>query len=432
MACPSLRYNRFLGLIAFCLFLAACASQAELAAVVTATAAQPTASLESSSPPTMPAPTTAPTSTATPISIDTPTTIPTVTPTPSLTPTVTAIPFPCPTPRFMLHLFDRAGALPLDVSMDRAHFADDGDIFIAVENWVGLVILSEPFDVADPRAINVAGFVQWPDLPTISDIAARDNLVFLAAGSQLVVANAAHACWLTPLATAEFSFPVQDIELEGNRLYVGGIADDQLHLEVLNLDVLPAIERLDSLTLPPAIWSVVGEQLLTYDRQSGVVTVTDVSNGGAAQTSDVPLPLDPAWRFFGPPQLVDNTLSLLVIDKGLGSIIGLLESEPTAHWREVPIEFAIEGHMAQVDRIFIFSNWGDAGSNSSTVWTGARDEQDPLREISLYPHYPVHHYYAISDSVIFAFSDYSLIVIDLTAPEGQEIVRTYPLRGRLD
>ena len=207
MACPSLRYNRFLGLIAFCLFLAACASQAELAAVVTATAAQPTASLESSSPPTMPAPTTAPTSTATPISIDTPTTIPTVTPTPSLTPTVTAIPFPCPTPRFMLHLFDRAGALPLDVSMDRAHFADDGDIFIAVENWVGLVILSEPFDVADPRAINVAGFVQWPDLPTINDIAARDN---------------------------------------------GSIADDQLHLEVLNLDVLPAIERRDSLTLPPA------------------------------------------------------------------------------------------------------------------------------------------------------------------------------------
>ena len=89
----------------------------------------------------------------------------------------------------------------------RAHFADDGELFIAVENWVGLVILSEPFDVADPRAINVAGFVQWPDLPTINDIAARDN---------------------------------------------GSIADDQLHLEVLNLDVLPAIERRDSLTLPPA------------------------------------------------------------------------------------------------------------------------------------------------------------------------------------
>ena len=168
----------------------------------------------------------------------------------------------------------------------RAHFADDGELFIAVENWVGLVILSEPFDVADPRAINVAGFVQWPDLPTINDIAARDN---------------------------------------------GGIADDQLHLEVLNLDVLPAIERRDSLTLLPAIWSVVGEQLLTYDRQSEAVTITDVSNGGAGQTRDVPLPLDPAWRFLGPPQLVDDTLSLLVIDKGLGSIIGLLESEPTVY-----------------------------------------------------------------------------------------------------
>jgi hypothetical protein len=329
----------------------------------------------------------------------------------------------------MLHLFDQAGALPLDVSMERAHFADDGELFIAIENWVGLVSLSEPFDVADPRAINVAGFVQWPDLPTINDIAARDNLVFLAAGSQLVVANAAHACWLTPLTTAEFPFPVQDIELEGSRLYVGGIADDQLHLEVLNLDVLPTIERRDSLTLPLAIWSVVGEQLLTYDWHSEVVTVTDVSNGGAGQTRDVPLPLDPAWRFLGPPpQLVDDTLSLLVSDKGLGSITGLLESEPTALWREVPIEFAIEGHIAQVDRTFIFSNWGDAGSNTSTVWTGARDEKGPLREISLYPHYPVYHYYAISDDVVFAFSDYSLIVLDLTALEGQEIVRTYPLR----
>ena len=424
----SSRCLRFLGLGTFCLFLVACAGQAELAAVVTATVTQPAASPEVA-PPTVAAPTTAPTFTAIPTAIDTATPIPTAILTPSLTPTAMATPFPCPTPRFMLHLFDRAGQLPLDVSMERARFADDGELLIAVENSVGLVIRSEPFDVADPRAINVAGFVEFPDLPTINDIAARDNFVFLAAGSQLVVANAAHACWLTPLATTEFPFPVQDIELEGNHLYVGGIADDQLHLEVLNLDALPTIERLDSLTLPPAIWSVVGEQILTYDRQSEVVTVTDVSNGGAAQTRDVSLPLDSAWRFFGPPQLVDDTLSVLVIDQGLGSITGLLAPEQTVLWREVPTEeYAIEGHTAQADRIFIFSNWGDAGSNTSTVWTGIRDEQDPLREISLYPHFPVHHYYAISDDIVFAFSDYSLIVLDLTAPAGQEIVRTYPLR----
>jgi hypothetical protein len=34
--------------------------------------------------------------------------------------------------------------------------------------------------------------------------------------------------------------------------------------------------------------------------------------------------------------------------------------------------------------------------------------------------------------VVFAFSDYSLLVLDLDAPEGQEIVRTYPLRWGLD
>ncbi len=365
---------------------------------------------------------------ATPIATSTVTA--SATPLPPQTPTAT--PLPCPTPLFMLHLYDRARPLPLDVSMQRAHFADDGQLFVTVENWVGVVLMTEQFDVTDPGAIDVAGFVQLPDLPPINDIAARDNLVFVSAGSSVLVVNAAHACWLTPIATVEFPFTVQSIELEEDRLYVGGIADEQLHIEVLNLSTLPIIDRLGNLTLDPVIWSVVGEPLLTYDERSATVTVLDVSNLEAVTTRPVALPLEPAWQSIGEPQLVDDALSLLVWDKGLGSFSGLLEPEATIVWHEMPYYFPLENHTAQKDALFVISNWGDAGSNSSSVWVTKRDNQDALMEISLYPHFPVYHYYAISDDIVFAFSDYSLIVIDLTAPVGQEIVRTYPLRGRLD
>ena len=315
--------------------------------------------------------------------------------------------------------------------MAEAHFTFDPprSLFIAIENWVGQIALRDPVGVKNKYDIEVVGFVETPRLSTISDIAVRDDVAYLVGDSQLVIMTAAYDCYWFPITTATLPFAPQDVELEGDRLYVGGISDGELLIEAFNLAALPAVESLGSLALPPALWSVVGDQLLTYDEQRATVTVTDVADLGAVTTRDVPLPLDPAWQLIGRPQLVDDTLSLVVIDKGVGSIAGLLEPEPTLAWHELPPYYSPGGsHTAQANTLFVVFTWADADRYNSSVWVSMRDKPGPLKEIPLYPHYPVHHYYAISDDIVLAFSDYSLIVLDLTAPEGQVIVRTYPLR----
>ena len=316
-----------------------------------------------------------------------------------------------------------------------AHFAFDPphSLFIAIENWVGLIDLQDLLNVEAKQDIDVVGFVKTPQLPIIRDIAVRDDVAYVVGGYQLVIMTAAFDCYWFPITSTTLSFAPQNIELEGERLYVGGIADGELQIEAFNLAALPVVESLGSFALPPAIWSVVGDQLLTYNEQRATVTVTDVTDLEAVTTRDVPLPLDPAWQLIGRPQLVADALSLVVIDKGLVSITGLLMPEPTVVWHELPTYYSpIGSHTAQATTLFVAFSWADANRYNSSVWVSTRDEQVPLREISLYPHFPVFHFYAIRDDLVFAFSDYSLIVIDLTAPVGQEIVRTYPLRGRLD
>lgn len=356
-----------------------------------------------------------------------------VPPTPRLTPV------PCPTrspDAYVPLMWERSGPLPLDTSLSTAHtaFRPPHDFFIGVENQVGYIRLDEPaLLTTDPFSILVYGFDEIPDLPPITDIEAPgDELLYLTGGSRLTVVHAGDPCYLVPLATADFPFPAQHVELEDEHIYVGGSDGQQLHIAVLDRTALPEVRQLAALTFPPGVWSVVGDQLLTHESPSAAVTVTDVSDFSTPVSRLVQLPLDPEWDAIGPAHLVNDAFSLLIRNRGVVSISRLLEPEQAVQWHPVQDDFMLGGHLAQELQLLIIENFSDMGSGSSTIHVARRDNQQGFVSAHLYPHYPVYSGYAISDDVVFAFSDYSLLVIDLTAPEGQEVVRTYPLRWGLD
>lgn len=303
---------------------------------------------------------------------------------------------------------------------------------MAVANWVGLIKMEQPFNLGDRYDIEPPRFVEMPDFPLITDLEVQNNVAFVAGGSQLAVVNATWNCYWRPIAEATFPFLVQDIELEGERIYIGGSDGQQLTIAVLDRTALPEIRQLATLTFAPGVWSVVDDQVLTHEPQSATITITDVANLNAPVSRLVQIPLDPEWDSIGQPHLVEDAFSLLVRNRGLVSIAGLLGSELEVNWYKLSDDFTLGGHLAQERQLLIIENFADSYDTVSAIYVALRDSREGFVTAGLYPHFPVYGAYAISDNVVFAFSDYSLIVIDLTAPAGQEIVRTYPLRGRLD
>lgn len=456
--------TRFVLVLLTCAFLTACRSVAlrptEAPVAVATSISPPTAAATSApwvvAPTDMPAPATAePTPAAvapTPaMTLSPPSLLPTggdepehgryKTPEPPL-PTRTPRPPPTPTPMPLTacaegewrFYFEAGGGLPLDVTMSDPRFAFDRprSFYVAVANWVGLIRMEQPFDLAARYDIDVPRFVEMPDFPLIADLEVQNDVAFVVGGSQLAVVNATWNCYWRPITEATFPFPAQDVELEGERIYVGGSDGQQLHIAVLDRAALPDVRQLATLTFPPGLWSVAGDQLLTYESPSAAVTITDVSDLSAPVSRLVQLPLDPEWDAIGPPHLVDDAFSLLIRDRGLLSVSGLLEAEQEVHWHAVQDDFMLGGHLAQERYLLIVGNFLDSYDASSAIHVAIRDSQEGFVTAGLYPHFPVYSGYAIQDDIVFAFSDYLLIVIDLTEPTVEKIVRTYPLRGRLD
>ncbi len=360
-------------------------------------------------------------------------------PLPTRTPRPT--PTPTPTPFTMCaegegRFYFEAGksGLPLDISMSNARFAFDrpGALYVAVANWVGLIKMEQPFNVGDRYDIEPLRFVEMPDFPLITDLEVQNNVAFAAGGSRLAVINAGWNCYWRPIVEATFPFLVQDVELESERIYVGGSDDRQLTIAVLDRTVLPEIRQLATLTFAPGVWSVVDDQMLTHEPQSATVTITDVADLNAPISHLIQIPLDPEWNSIGQPHLVNDAFSLLVRNQGLVSVSGVLGSELEVNWYRLSYDFTLDGHLAQERQLLIIENFADSYDTVSAIYMALRDSREGFVTAGLYPHFPIYGAYAISDNVVFAFSDYSLIVIDLTEPTMEKIVRTYPLRGRLD
>jgi hypothetical protein len=326
--------------------------------------------------------------------------------------------------------FDVEQRLPDELPLPPTRFAFDSPetLFMTVENWIGEIQMQQPFTLGNPINILPIYFVQLPELPTIADIEVQSATAFIGGGSQLLIAHTDSACYLVPIATADFSFDVRDVELEGDRIYVGGLAGEQLHIAILDRPALPEIVTLGVLTFEPAQWSVVGDELLTLNLDELTLAATNIAEPGLGQTREIPLDLDPEWRLMGTPELVDDNFSVLVWDMGLLSITGLLGPEPALNWHMFSYYMPIYFLSARGEHLFVGINFADAGYYGSSVYIATLDPEDALVQINLYPHYPVGEYYPIRDDVVFAFSNTSLIVLDLSAPEGRELVRTYPLR----
>jgi hypothetical protein len=351
-------------------------------------------------------------------------------PLPAPTPRATAVTqFPCTPGNWRLR-YDVEQRLPLDVPITPAHFAfySPENLYMTVDNWVGLIHMQQPFTLDNPRNIWPIRFVEVPELPIIADIEVQHDVAFIAGGSQLLMAHTDVNCYLVPIVTTEFSFEVQAIEMEADRLYVGGMADGLLHVEILDRHALPEIVSLGIVTFEPAEWSVVGEEILTLDLDNLTLAATNVADPKLPETRKLTVPLDREWPIIPSPQLVEDNLSVVVLEQGLLSITGLLDPNPVMTWHELDFYFTLRFHEAQEEHLFVGANFCDMGNCGSSVSMTTRNPEDALSRIDLYPHHPVNHYYAVNNDVIFAFSDYSLIIIDLAAPEGQEIVRTYPLR----
>lgn len=332
-------------------------------------------------------------------------------------------------------VWERSGVLPLDISLADAHYAflPPRDLYVAVQNWIGIVRLDEPERlVADPYSILTYGFEEVPGLPAATDIEVSSNgLLYLTGDFRLTLLHADDPCYLVQAATADFPFPAQDVELEGARVYVGGQDGEGLHISVLDQAALPKLQQLTMLTFPRGVWSVVGEQLLTYDPVAALVTISDLSDLNAVVTREVAVPVEPEPNEIGQPQMFDDTLSLLIWDKGHMTMSSLLEAEPVVTWREFNTYYSFRFHLLQAKHIFVVHNWCDVGCTSG-VYIADRNPEGEFEFFPLYPHYPVFHYHGIEEDVVLAFSDYSLIVMNLNAPPGQHVVRTYPWRGSLE
>lgn len=354
----------------------------------------------------------------------------TMTPTPTATffPSPTYTPEPSPT-RVGVECENNqllpATAFPTEIDMRSSRVVVDGShLYLAAQQYLGL------FDLATPESPEFLGFWELPELSGISAIEARDGLVYVSSESTLEILNTSPQCQFETIFRADMPLQIYQLELEDDRLYVGGVSenDGMDQVIILSTGEFP-YQELDKVNLgeKPATWSVFEETL--YSLSGDKLLITDVSDPHTPFTQTVNLDLDSEVVLFSPRKFVKDTLYLLLQGHGgyrLTIVKELKEEVPTILQDPVAYFFGTRSVFQVGDNyIFIGSNSCDVSCTSVMTIVDILDGQE-LSQFGLRPHYPIYRYEEIREDIIYAFSNDSLLVIDVSNMVEPKIIMEVP------
>lgn len=350
----------------------------------------------------------------------------TMTPTPTATwlPSPTSTPEPSPTAISIECANDQTLPVkvsPPEIDMRRGRIVVNGPhLYLAAQQYIGV------FDISNPESPEFLGFWEFPDLSNISDIEARDGLVYVSSDFVLQVLNASAHCQFETISRTEMPLQIYQLELEDERLYAGGVSenDGMNQVVILSSNKSPS-QEFDEVNLgeEPATWSVLEETI--YSLSGDKLLVTDVSDPNAPFFQTANLDLDSEAVLFSPRRFVKDTLYLLLQGHGgyrLTLVRDLKEKVPTVIQDPIAYFFGPRSVFQVTDGyVFIGSNSCDVSCASVMTIADILDGQR-LSQFGLQPHYPIYRYQEIREDLIYAFSNDSLLVIDVSNMAEPEIV----------
>jgi hypothetical protein len=145
-------------------------------------------------------------------------------PTPTaLLPTIinTPLPFPTSTPipcNSSGFLPEKEMPVELDLRFSRTA-TDKSFLYFAAQQFVGV------FDISVYETPKFLGFWKVPEIAKIYSIKAQNGIVYVAGDSTLLMLNESPECQFQILTKIDFPFQIFHLEVEHNRLYVGGTTD---------------------------------------------------------------------------------------------------------------------------------------------------------------------------------------------------------------
>lgn len=298
-------------------------------------------------------------------------------------------------------------------------------LYLAAEEYIGI------FDISDPAAPQFWGFWHFPEWPNISTLQVDNGVAYFTSGSTLVILNLASQCQFELVATSTLPFQAFRLQLEGDRLYVGGDLVEAEKNQVVIFSITnpnqPEELGLVDLGQEPATWSVFEKTLYVLSNSLFVINVSDPAN---PQPLPVNLALDPKILAYSPSEFVGAKLYLLWEGRWLTIIEGINSEEPAR--QSNPDQQILMGDLAnfvyQVSENYIFLGTSPCDVNCvSVVDLFNTTDATSVLTFSTSDHLPIHSYYEITPTLIYAFTDDSLLVIDISDHSNPIIIWEVPL-----
>jgi hypothetical protein len=291
-------------------------------------------------------------------------------------------------------------------------------LYLAVGQNIGV------FDISKPEAPEFLGFWQFPNMTDISDIVVDNGIVYIASDFTIQVLNASPQCQFETIAHLNIPLRILHLNIEGDRLYAGGASEngEEREVVILFLGKLPQLEELGVVYLgdEPTTWSISEETL--YSLSPNRLAVTDVSNPETPRIQPVNLTLDSDVLHYTPAQFNKNILYLLWGSDIVTIISDLEGTSPTVIRRDDTRYILIDVFRVQDKYIFLGINSCDGAECASGVLILDADDGQEISSVSLYPYYPVYEYQEVEEHLFYAFSDDTLLVVDISSRDEPEII----------
>lgn len=364
-----------------------------------------------------PLPNHTPTAKSTTISSPTAVLLPTTTSTNPPTPTASVV--PCKNTERL-----PSKAFPSEIDMNGSHnqrvAISYPFLFLAVEQYIGV------FNIANPATPQFLGFWDFPDWPDISALQVYNEVAYFVSGSTLVTVNLSLQCRFEKIATIDIPFKIFRLQIEDDRLFVGGVSDtNERIITIYSIETPQQMNELGSVYLGnvPFTWSVTENIIYAL---GGELILVNVSDPALPQTKSVNLTLDSEQLSYSPSLWKEDRLYLLWEGDTLTIFSHLQDTSPVMvqNSERQLILGNLDYFAFQVSDDYIFlGGYTCEGSCGSYVTIFDSVNGEKLSGLGIPEHQsPIHSYYEIESNIIYAFSDDSLLVIDITNQDEPVII----------
>ena len=310
-------------------------------------------------------------------------------------------------------------SFPIEIDIQSSQvFVAEPYMYLAVEQYIGI------FDISDPVYPQFLGFWEFPDWSDISDIQVHNNVVYVVSDSTLHMLSLNPQCQFSSISNVEMPFQILHTEFEQDRIYTGGYLENQKTVQIIVLSnkSYPPVE-LGVISLEPAIWSVSQQHI--YSLSSDTVSVTDVSTLQQAETQLVNFVPDEEVLSRSWGTLIKDAIYLFSEQDGVLIVKNLANESPVIH-HDKRQYIGIDEFQIYEDYIILGSNFCDVECGSVAYILDA-DTGVKLSSFNLLPYYPVYNFLEIRNDIIYALSDNSLLVIDISDISNPQIIGKIPL-----